>query len=212
MKGIIFGNKHSFNDFGLILTDKSIGFPSVKTETVDIIGRDGSLDLTDLMGRVRYGNRPLSFTFKMFGNSSEFLNILSDVTNYLHGQKMKIIDDDDPTHYYFGRCSVNSFKTSKITMTLVIDCDCEPFKLDKSETTTTKTITESGTMNVTNSKMIATPTINVSANMTMTFNNKDYPLVSGDNIIHEVQLQEGSNSMKFTGNGKIIVKFRKGTL
>ena len=44
MKGIKFGNHHSWNDFQLILASKTIGTPSPKTETIDIPGGDGVLD------------------------------------------------------------------------------------------------------------------------------------------------------------------------
>ena len=60
MKGIKFGNYHSYEAFQLILASKTIGTPSPKTETIDIPGGDGVLDLTEYFGEPKYGNRKLS--------------------------------------------------------------------------------------------------------------------------------------------------------
>ena len=63
MKGIKFGDYHSYDDFSLILTSKTIGTPTPKTEIIDIPGGDGVLDLTEFFGEVKYNNRQLSFEF-----------------------------------------------------------------------------------------------------------------------------------------------------
>ena len=45
MQTVTFGTKNSYDDFGLILTDKNIGFPEPKLEEGDVIGADGVIDL-----------------------------------------------------------------------------------------------------------------------------------------------------------------------
>lgn len=57
MKGVSFGDFHSYRDFSLILSQKTIGTPSPKTEAIDIPGGDGVLDLTEFFGEVKYNNR-----------------------------------------------------------------------------------------------------------------------------------------------------------
>lgn len=128
MKGVTFGTKHSWNDFRLILSDKEIGFPEPKTETVDIPGMDGVLDLTETFGKVYYANRKLSFTFTILPPVKEHLATIDELTEYLHGKHMKIILDEDSDYYYEGRCKINSFKSDKTIGTIVIDCDVAPFK------------------------------------------------------------------------------------
>lgn len=61
MKGIKFGTYHTYDDFNMILSEKRIGSPSPKIETIDVPGGDGVLDLTEYFGDVKYGNRNLSF-------------------------------------------------------------------------------------------------------------------------------------------------------
>jgi len=46
MKGILFGTYHSYKDLHLILSEKEMGSPQVKTQTLDIPGGDGVLDFT----------------------------------------------------------------------------------------------------------------------------------------------------------------------
>ena len=41
MKGITFGNFHTYDDLQLILTTKEIGVPTVKSKKIDIEGADG---------------------------------------------------------------------------------------------------------------------------------------------------------------------------
>lgn len=129
MKGITFGNYHSFRDFRLILSpNNAIGTPTPKYELIDVPGGDGMLDFTEAFGEVKYGNRPMSFEFSTMVPQTEFLSLFATVQKALHGQKMKIILDDDPDFYYMGRITVSEWKASRLIGKLTIDCDCEPFK------------------------------------------------------------------------------------
>ena len=64
MKGITFGNYHSYDDFGLILSSKEIGSPEPKIITIDVEGGDGVLDFTEFAGEKKFKNRTLTFHFQ----------------------------------------------------------------------------------------------------------------------------------------------------
>lgn len=128
MKGIAFGNLHSYRDLNMILTHKSIGTPSPKTEYLDIPGGDGMLDMTEFFGEVKYGNRPITYEFSTAIPYEQFPAFFSRVQNALHGQKVPIVDDEDPDCYYIGRLTVSEFQAKRAIGTLTIDCDCEPYK------------------------------------------------------------------------------------
>lgn len=128
MKGVTFGQYHSYATFGLILSSKEIAAPKVKTMSVDVPGADGVLDFTEYFGEPKYENRKLAFRFSTMVPQSQFLTLFSAIQNALHGQKMNITLDDDPEWYYTGRITVPEWKTSKRTGKLTVDCDCEPFK------------------------------------------------------------------------------------
>jgi phage-related protein len=141
MKGITFGNYHSFRDFRLILSpNNAIGTPTPKYELIDIPGGDGMLDFTEAFGEVKYGNRPMSFEFSTMVPQTEFLSLFATVQSALHGQKMKIILDDDPDFYYMGRITVSEWKASRLIGKLTIDCDCEPFKYKAQKTVVSATL------------------------------------------------------------------------
>lgn len=128
MKGIQFDNVHSYNDLHLILAEKHIGTPNVKKVLLDLPGGHGKIDQTEAFGEVKYDNRELSFDFSTIVPPSEFMDLFSRVQNALHGQKVRIILDDDPEWYYTGRVEVSEWKANKRVGKLTIDCDCEPFK------------------------------------------------------------------------------------
>ena len=129
--GVTFGTKHSYDDLDLVLSSKEIGLPEPKTETVDVPGINGELDLTEeLTGEVTYENRTLTFTFTVLNAVKRWSSKLSEVCNYLHGQKMKVILDDDPDYYYYGRCKVDSYSSDQAVGTIVIEVDADPHKVE----------------------------------------------------------------------------------
>ena len=82
MKGITFGNLHSYNDLKLILESKEIGSPGVKENKVDIPGADGSLDLTDFFGEPKYEDVTHKFSFSTIVPQTQFLSLFSTVTSF----------------------------------------------------------------------------------------------------------------------------------
>lgn len=136
MKGITFGNYHSYRDLGLILQPgKEIGSPEVKKKLLDIEGADSSLDYTDFFGGPKYNNLTHKFPFAMMVPHAEFPLYFSRIKNALHGQKVRIILDDDPAFYYVGRVYVQPGTIDKGIGKITIECDCEPYKYKKNETT-----------------------------------------------------------------------------
>ena len=215
MKGIKFGNYHSYNDFQLILASKTIGTPSPKTETIDIPGGDGVLDLTEFFGETKYGNRNLSFEFSSMVISSEFMSQFSTVQNALHGKKMKIILDDDPGWQYTGRISVSEWKADRNIGKLVVDCDCEPYKYQISPTVLTKSISGSQTITLTNTRKRVVPEVKVTSGsgLTVTFGSGSvWTLSSGSYLLPELELVEGNNLVTVTGTGSITFTYTQGTL
>ena len=215
MKGIKFGNYHSYNDFQLILATKTIGSPSPKTETIDIPGGDGVLDLTEFFGETKYGNRKLSFEFSSLVIPSEFMPLFSRVQNALHGKKMTITLDDDPEWYYIGRVSVSEWKADRNIGRLVVDCDCDPYKYQISPTVVNRSISGTSTITLPNSRKRAVPEVKVtsSSGLTITFGSgKVWTLSSGSYLLSELELVEGDNLVTVTGTGSITFTYTQGTL
>lgn len=201
MKGVKFGNYHSYDDFNLILSQKTIGTPSPKTETIDIPGGDGVLDLTDFFGEVRFENRPLEFVFSTKVPQSEFMELFSKVQNAIHGQKMRIVLDDDSEWYYTGRITVSEWKADKNIGKLTIECDCEPYKSKLENTVVTVEVNGATTVILTNSKKIVIPTITITGEVKLTFGTNFYTLGAGVYDLPAVQLVNGENTILLDGTG-----------
>ena len=215
MKGIMFGNFHSWNDFQLILASKTIGTPQAKTETIDIPGGDGVLDLTEYFGEPKYKNRPLSFEFSSMVIPSDFMSLFSMVQNALHGKKMNIILDDDPGWQYTGRISVSEWKVDRNIGKLVVDCDCEPYKYQISPTVVSRSISGTQTINLPNSRKRVVPEVKVtsSSGLTVTFGSGSvWTLASGSYLLPELELVEGDNPVTVTGTGTITFTYTQGKL
>jgi hypothetical protein len=140
MKGITFGNLHSYDDLKLILTSKEIGSPAVKERKIDIEGADSSLDLTDFFGEAKYEDVTHKFSFSTIVPQSHFLSLFSILKNALHGKKMRIILDDDPHFYYLGRVKLSSFTNEKNIGMVSVECDCEPYKYKLQPTSLSVTV------------------------------------------------------------------------
>lgn len=213
MKGVKFGGLHSYYEWGLILSSKDIKAPKPKTKEIEIEGSDGVLDYTEYFGGVKYENRQLLFTFsKMNIVPDGFLALFSVVQNALHGKKLQIILDDDPTHYYLGRVTVNEWKSNKRIGEIVIEVDAEPYKYKVAETMVTQDVTGAAEIVLSNSKKPVVPEITTTAAMTIAFDGFTAAVQAGTFRLPELQLKEGQNRVTVTGTGTISFVYREASL
>lgn len=232
MIGVKFDSKHSYDDFGLILSSKSVPLPKPKTESVTVPGSDGELDLSTALtdGEVKFNNRTLTFKFSLLTKSRTWEGIKSAISNYLHGKKMKIILDVDKAFYYVGRCTVDPFSESKKGATMTIKVDAEPYKYDIQDSTEDWvwdsfnfetgiiynlkeiSVTPSTEIIIPSRRMKVVPVITVSSAMDVVFNGVTYGLSEGDNRVLSIIFSEGENKLTFSGTGTVTIKFRGGSL
>lgn len=210
MKGVKFGNYHSYDDFDLILSQKTIGTPSPKTETIDIPGGDGVLDLTDFFGEVKYNNRELSFEFSTKVPQDQFMDLFSRVQNAIHGQKMQIVLDDDAEWYYTGRITVSEWKADKNIGKLTIDCDCEPYKSRHGDTVIFQMVEGTETMVILpNGRKPVMPLIDITGNINLTFGTNFWALSEGRYELPAVRLANGNNTILLSGTGTATFSYRE---
>lgn len=222
MRGINFTDiasgvsKHTADDWDLIMSEKAIGMPKTRIVSVDMADRDGALDLSEVMrGRVSYGNRPLSFAFICTARQSTWEALRSEIAGFIHGKRMQIEDPDTPGQYYIGRCTLHepSYKGEAI-MFLTVTVDADPYRLDLTETTVSKSVSAGATVSLINNTMPVVPTITASANMTIAFGSFSTSLVSGSTYrIPEITLETGTNTIRITaGSGMITFVYRQGAI
>ena len=133
---ITFGEKNTWTDWHLVPTSRPvINPPKPKTQYVDIPGADGSIDLTEsLAGRPVFSDREGSIEFIVLNDFNidnynyNWIDIYTEVLQYLHGRRMRMILEDDPNYYYDGRFAVNSWKSDANNSTITIDYVVGPYK------------------------------------------------------------------------------------
>lgn len=132
LQNVSFDYIKSFDDLGLILKNKSISSPKTRGKSVDIPMRNGSLDFTETLGGVRYGDRTITMNFLLMNVEFESLEGKKDnLLSLLHGKRMRIIFDDDLAFYWLGRVEVSGWKIGKgvnPSVTITIKATVDPYK------------------------------------------------------------------------------------
>lgn len=231
MIGVTIGEKHSYDDWGLILSSKTISPPVPKTNNVSVPLMDGTIDLTEILTEdIKYEDRNLKFTFSVVDKRKSWAEKISEIENYIHGKRMKIVCDDDPAFYYIGRVSVDNWNSDSRVGKLVVNCTVEPFKYDILSSAVDwewdifdfdqGIINETGDLIVDGTRTITLicrrkrmfPIFTASAAMTVKFDGVTYNLPAGSNKIYDIFMCEGENELTFTGDGTVSIDYIGGSL
>ena len=137
MNSMKIGTYQMDTSFGLYLPEYTIPAPTPQTNYVQIIGRDGSVDLSEAIG-LHYDSRVWDLDFKCFDPTVNWHTLTSQVMNAIHGKRLNFEFDDDPNYFWTGRVSVSSYVSNHGTGTLKINITSDPFKYAKLSTIVTK--------------------------------------------------------------------------
>lgn len=231
---ITFGDKNTWDDWHLIPTSRPVIVPPpLRTYSVDIPGGFGSLDLSEaLTGYPLYDNRQDSLEFAVVNNKwSDWSIAYQTIMSYLHGKRMKMILEDDPSYYYIGRFSVEKWESGESYSTITINYDLYPYKKQLVSTSESWVwnafdfdygyISEYFNMKVNGSlsttvKACGEPTVPVimaSNAMTVSVGGKSYSLSQGRNyIVGLVVSPNKDTTYTFIGNGTVSIDYRGGVL
>ena len=99
--------------------------PEPQTNFVEIPGRDGALDLSEAFGTVRYADRIISLTLYA---RAPFDALVSTFAADVHGRRMNVIFDRDPTYYYDARVTVEDVERHAGYCELSLECRARPYK------------------------------------------------------------------------------------
>lgn len=212
-----FDDYNTFVDWNLILTDKKISLPDAKTKYVEIDGRDSSIDLSEaLSGTVNYNDRIVSASFWTdYKTRSDRNRLFEEIRNFLHGRKLKIIEPDDLEHFFIGRVAVKNEINNLAYGKIEIECVCEPYRYSLDTTIKTVNLT-SGNENVislvNNGSKKIVPDIEVSGSIKIELDGEQIILNNGVHRILNIKLNPGTNSIRLSGDGTAIFKFREAVL
>lgn len=217
-------------DWSLNLLSVRIAPPKAKTKTIDVLGIDGEINLSEIFGDVRYKNREIEYVFSSYCSYEEWPIIVSDISNYLHGRKRKAINGFDRSFYWEGRFEVDSEKEDPALQELTITGNVDPYKYDLDDGSgpwkwdpfsfrtgiirnySKRQIDGSGTITIIGRRKQVNPTIITDTEMTVACEGQVISLQPGATVLYELQLGEGRHDLTFTGTGTVTVLYRGGSL
>lgn len=214
MNGVLFDNIHSYNDLNLILAPFSPAPATPKTTFVDIPGGDGSIDLTEAHGEVKFDDRDFKFTFNV--NHTETMTFdekITQVSNALNGRRCKITLDRDSEYYWQGRCIVNKYTQNKKKKEITIKAVVAPYKLKQDVTNVIvnlSSIVQSITLK--NGRKAVVPSITCTGATNIVFGDGTYTLNAGIHKILDIRLTEGDNTVEVSGSGTVTFSYQEGDL
>ncbi|HJC90064.1 MAG TPA: phage tail family protein [Candidatus Mediterraneibacter excrementigallinarum] len=230
--GVTFDNRiHTERDWGLKLISVYIPMPDPKTQTVDIPGGDGTIDLTEIYGRPAYKDRDgLELAFDLMdGDYTTWFMKYSQFAAEIHGRKVKMVLDDDPDHYYMVRLNLDGKKSNQVYSQITFSGSAEPFKYDLIATNEpwlwdpfnfeTGVIREIGEVEITAKNNTVTiigagvdtpPVFVVSQadNLQLTYGGRTYTLQVGRNRFPAVRVGKEDVTLMFSGTGKFEIEYR----
>lgn len=220
MGKVFFDGKDTYTEYGLLLSGKSISLPEVRTNMIDVPGRDGLLDASEVLsGEVTYKNRTIKL--KLTGvdtvSGKTWPSTISDFCNKVHGKRVKITFPEDTTHFYSGRCSVGQVELVKMRQTIPVTVDCDPWKYKNAKTTVSRS--DLGTaykqLSLPNESRPVIPTITVAQDTVLLWGDNTINVSAGDHILPDIRLVAGNNILKAkvaSGTGSITVTYQEASM
>ena len=213
----IFDKVNTWYDWDLLLTSKDTPEPEPKTNYVELDGLSGSLDLSEaLTGEITYKDRTVSMSFWTDkGTRKDRERLLRNIRIALHGKKIKIIEPDDPDHYFLGRVSIKSSKNIIPYAEISLEALCDPWRYAIEDSVRTITVNSQNVINAiirNNGVKTLRPTITVTGSVDLTYNGVKTTLTAGTYTISNIKLTHGFNMIGVSGNGSVTFTYKEADL
>ena len=234
MYGIFFNGKHSYNDLGVTIADKDIGYPEKEKIKVKVPFSNVEYDFSTIYGDQTFTTRPLTYTFNVLDKHRNLdtvqVNLIeTKLSNWLMGAvgKQKLYDDSIPGYYYLAEVEGGlNFDELWNYGTLTVEFTAYPFmiaelqegndlwdpfnfELDVAQITD---FTVNGSLEVILYNVgtpSLEPTIEASAPMEIIKDGVTYKIPSGKSKNNAFFLSPGENKLIIKGNGTIKFTFYK---
>lgn len=220
MRHFYFDKYHTWHDWRLTLTGKAAPDPEPKTNYIGLDGAHGTLDLSEaLTGEVTYNDRTVSASFwTSEGTFQERVALLRQVTSALHGKKVKIVEPDDPDHYFLGRVTVKDVEQDQVHIAFTLEAVCDPWRYAAEETV--RTVNVSGDVGVViqnNGEKSLTPVLTVTTDggtgtVNVGYDGTNVALQTGKYLLPGLRLHQGANVVELSGDGTITFTYREALL
>lgn len=216
---------------GLKLLSFNIPLPPVNENIITIPGMSGGIDATEITaGHPTYGVREgLEFKFKLYNNWIDFEIAKSQLAEWIHGKKVKVVLDSDPSYYYLCRLRIDTKKTNAINATIVVTGTADPMKYEITssdeewlwdsfsfedgvirELADVEITADNTEITILAGDYSTSPIFKVSEsiNLTVTYGGYTYPLPVGETKIPRIRVGEENVTLVFSGQGKLDISYR----
>lgn len=234
MYGFRFMGKHTFDDFGITVAEKSVGYPNKNKIKVAIPFSNVEYDFSELYGDQTYTERPITFVLNVLDkqvlNATQRVNAIeTSLVNWLmnSGGKQRLYDDSIPGYYYLAEVEGGlDFNELWNHGTLTVEFTAYPFMISELEEGNdlwdpfnfltdvfqTTEFNVNGSLDITLYNMGApslSPKIEASATMEIVKGGTTFNVPSGTSQSDELRLNNGENKLTVKGNGTIKFTFYK---
>ena len=215
-QGVLINDEHTLRDWRAVITNSDIiSLPEPNTTYLEIPGRNGRLDLSEVLtGDVSFSNRTIKLQLAKSTSVEDLYNTCLHIFDYIHGRSVKLTFDDDPDHYYTGRASVSGPQRLRTAGQLLITVDSDPFRYEQ-EVYSCEWEAASGTEIsgvLINTRKPACPTITVDTDCNLVIGTVTYALSSGEQTLPSIILPEGETAFTVSGAASIKFSYQRGCL
>lgn len=229
---------HTLDDWDLALGNNNyIGDPEMETTYIQVPGRTGLIDASEVIsGRRIYKKRSLEFELGGIRDRLDWDGVISAFRNNIDGRVCRLTLDNDKSYYWRGRAYIRGFDRFRDlgTFSLAVPT-ADPYKYNKTSSAEpwlwdpfnfeTDMITYIGAITVVGSASVTIPHGHMatspelvvsdltSPTFTVTANGTTYPLTVGTNRVPSILVGGDTDvELEFTGDGKIQIVYRSGSL
>lgn len=215
--GVVIAGTDTLTEWGLLLcADLVIGTPPLKSNLVDIPGRNGSVNMSYAVsnGLPVFGDRQITFTLFSAVDDIALNQIRAELAAICHGQEATLVLPTDSTHFFRGVFAVgdiSGYNSGKIPITVT----AEPYAYKNGLTVISETLPSGGsaTLDLTNEQMPATATITVDAAVTLTYGGTTYSISAGTRAL-PFTIPPGGTSVPVSGPAgtSVSVSYQEGRI
>lgn len=194
--------------------------PKQKTNYVDKPNGDGTWDLSTALtdGVPKFSDRTLTATFELSeGNRATRNSAITNFINSYAGKRVDIQLPDDTASYITGRLHIVQNYSDLAHASVTVTAVCDPWRYAKVEKNVTLTAATSekttSIQNLGTRQVIPTITISgTNASVRLAFGNASRTFTAGTYQWPELLLVQGSNLLKYSGTGSVLLTYREAVL
>lgn len=134
-QGITINGKNSFIDFGLVISDKTVGLPTKKVITDTVPFFNGFYDFSNIQGFNFFDDRYLEFIFDITADTqTELEELYTNVLIWLMDTNNSTIYDTESQKTYVGSLDKWSVEEDILYKQLTVSFKCQPYSLLATQT------------------------------------------------------------------------------